>query len=239
MTKIQYFLLLWFLSSMFQILSIAQYGLNCMGYTGLMCLLVSAPWSIAVHGCALFFGIYFAQNIGIRLLFLNENYSIFEDIIKPAVLVGSLYAVIMLVVNWLMPFDFIVLNKSSCIDLLRKFLPNIRFDLFFLLFCICGLAFVIKKILKNTSLSLIVPICVILAAILPLFPFIFSCLIRSHCDRDAVIRQFFVPTIYIVLGMLFWKKGLEVALLCSIVITTILYFIAPLLLNTPHINMYI
>lgn len=237
MTKKQYFLFLWILSSMTSIVSMIQYGFNCMGYTGLQCLIFSPLWSIAVHGCAIFFGIYFAQKIGVRFLLLEERYDFVRDTFKPAVFVGVVYAGAALVINALMPIVAINLfSNISPIEFLSMVLSLIRFDLMILLFCVSGIAFIIKKLAKKAPLSVVMPICGGLVGILPHAALLILFMVGSYpLDHDlrsfVVIDSLFDVVTYVLLTRLFWKKGLETAILCHVVIIAILRMIVPTIIT--------
>lgn len=124
---------------------------------------------------------------------------------------------------------------------LREIALTLRYNVFFLLFCVSTLAFIIKKNVPNLSMAIILSASAGLVIIFANGP-----LLNVIMGRQATVARvgvtidtwFFVAT-YALLTTLFWKKGFEVALLCSMIITTILYFIAPLLLNAPHINIHV
>jgi hypothetical protein len=236
MTKKQYLMLLWPLSCAPAIMSLVKYGWGSLfsfaGYGPLASFLIHPFFSIALHTCALFIGIYFAQQIGARLLFLQDNYDLKNDVLKPAVFMASLYAVAVLIINWVTPFGEIYFQPAY-MDIVQSFffykiVPTMRFDLIFLLLGVCGSVFIIKKIVKNISLTVLMPICIVLISILPLLIILFDCVTRSRCLAEVLIRESFMSISCIILGMLFWKKGLEAALIYHVIVMTILYLIAPI-----------
>jgi len=229
MTKKQYFMLLWALSSMVSILSVVQYGFNCMGYKGMSCLIFSPLFAIAMHGCALVFGIYFAQKISARLLFLDGQYNFMKDILKPAAIAGTLYAGAALIINALTP-SFYAVQRFSAEEpfflFFYKLFYDIRFDLFGLLFCVSGLAFIIKKLTKNISMSVVMSTAVGLIIAVPLLYDCYRALLGNFSWLGVAQDLYGIGTIALIMA-LFWRKGLEAALLCRVVIVTILYLIAP------------
>ena len=181
--------------------------------------------SIIVAGVvAIYIGIYLAQKIGLRLLLLENQYSFHKDIFMPAIVTASAYSALVLLVNKFIPIAS--LNFFSW-NFLRYLTFALRFDIPILLFGLTLIAFIIKKIAQNASLSFIMPISIILLSLLIHAAPLIACLFFD-CGLEKVIDLLYTPFTTAVLGVLFWKKGFEAALLCSIIITTILYFVVPL-----------
>lgn len=98
MTKKQYFLLLWIIGSLDSFYFIVYRTITIwldMGYLpqGEIVSIATALVTIILFGIFLYIGLHCAQRIGARLLLLQENYRVLNDIVKPAVVAGSLYAI--------------------------------------------------------------------------------------------------------------------------------------------------
>lgn len=231
-------MLLWPISCMPAIVSLVRFGYQSMfsfsSHDAVTSFLIHPFFAIAMHTVALFLGIYFAQQIGAKLLFLQEDYDLKNDIVKPAFVVGGAYALVALLINAVTPVGQMYFDQSSYADIIENFVGlffyKMRFDLFVLLFGVCGLAFVIKKIAKDVSLSVIMPICIVAISILPVSVLLFDCFTRFGCAGAMVAGNFFMIGSNILLGVLFWKKGLEAALLYGMIVCTILYLIAPVVM---------
>ena len=59
--------------------------------------------AVILYGLASFFGLKFAEKIGIRFLFLDKNTNYIKDLIKPGLLAGLGCALAMLMVDSLLP----------------------------------------------------------------------------------------------------------------------------------------
>lgn len=238
MTKKQYFMMLWPFSCMPAIISLVRYGYQSMfsfsSHDSLISFLIHPFFAIAMHTVALVMGFYFAQQIGARLLFLQEDYDFKDDVLKPALLAGSLYVTVALLINTIMPLGELYFDFSSYVDIAESFFNTIfykiRFDLFGLLFGLCGSVFAIKKIAKDVSLSVIMSICIVVISVLPVSVLLFDCFGRFGCAASQFMGLSFGISNSLLLGILFWKKGLETAMLYEVIVCSILYLIVPVII---------
>ncbi len=229
-------MLLWPLCAMPVILSLVRYGFPSLSEYGLVTSFHIHPlFSIVMHTCALLLGLCCAQKIGAKLLFLDGDYNFKKDILKPAVIAGVIFAGIFLA-NVLRSDSFLNyvygLSFGGVFEwFIDKLFYSLRMDLFTLLFGICGLAFIIKKVAKNVAISSIIPISIGLMTIVPYLPLLFDCIMRGFSSNiPFLISSLWKSAEWLLIALLFWKKGLEAALACEMVIVTIIYLIAPLVI---------
>lgn len=180
-------------------------------------------------------GLHFAQKIGARLLFLNGHYDCKKDILMPALVMGVVAACIGIALNAVIPVTTISLFfDAPSYDFLYRALPNVfsvfGYGIFVLLFLIAGFALLIKNITKNASLSILMPVSIILVTLLRnVVPLIWNfgtaVIVVAPYVNCAV-----ACSIDVLLGMLFWKKGFETAVLCHLVMSFIFYIVAPMVI---------
>ena len=105
-----------------------------------------------------------------------------------------------------------------------KQLNTIKISLAILLAAIGGLAFIIKKIAKNASTSIVIPVAIGLVTIGMFWPLLFDCFSYRGCPSlSALFDNALVANVAIACGgFIFWKKGLEVALLYEIILLSYL-----------------
>lgn len=227
MTKKQYFLFLWLLSSLssifFVVYSVVEFGgINHLFFFQNVTQMLLA---IAIRGVIVFFGFYCAQEIGARLLLLDENYHFMTDIFKPAVIVGFVYVGIGLIINALIPIDTWPVISSFDLSYYRlsSFFNAMWSDLAYLLVYVSGVAFIIKKLAKdNVSTSTMMMLSIGLVCIS-------SILVKYTLYRGSfnIANNLVVLALNVVLGGLFWKKGLEAAMLFHLIFVALIYWIVP------------
>jgi len=76
---------------------------------GWFLLVVDVIFNISIYGFLLSLGMDFAKKVEAKLLFLDGHYNFAKDIFKPAVVVGTLYAGAVLIVNAVTPSPFLSL----------------------------------------------------------------------------------------------------------------------------------
>jgi hypothetical protein len=241
--KKQYFMLLWALGSVTEVLHAVGVSLSSEGFPVILIILVSAAFGISIYGFILTMGLHFAQKIDAKLLFLEENYNFKNDIVKPAIIAGVIFAGVFLA-NLLRSDVFLnyVHDLSSGGTFgatfggtfewfINKLFNSLRTDLMMLLFGLCGLVFLMKKIAKNAAVSTIMPISIGLMIIAPYVPVLYDSIIRGFSPNITfLISSLFASAQWLLIALLFWKKGLETALTCEVVIASIIYLIAPVVL---------
>lgn len=227
MNKKQYFMLLWGLCSVFIITLMIKRLINTYYIETQFPVffdIVLYVSSICIYGFFLSLGMDFSQKIGMRFLLLDTTVRWNRDFFKPAMLVGVLYASAVLVVNALMPLGVFSHPQSrSFFGLFDKLFSVISYDAFMLLFLISGLALLLKKIGKNISLSVMVPVSIILISLMD----------SNKIDlwwRYGMATFMLKCSMTSLLGLLFWRKGFETALLCHIIVVIALYIFAPQLI---------
>lgn len=236
MTKKNYFFILWMLVSLDSFVFIIERAIllwSTLGYFphGELVSMGTGLATIVVNSIALCIGVYCAKRIGMRFLFLQENYDVLNDVLKPAVVIAGLYSVVVLFIHGWRPISSVAYlsiptpGVSSGMYFFKTILLLLRFDLFVLLFCICGLAFIIRKIMARVQLSTIMPISIIVSCLLIHLFLLFNP--QAHIVVDAL----YSVVTCVLLGMLFWKKNLEAALLCHVIIITLLYLFGPMVVS--------
>jgi hypothetical protein len=259
MNKKQYFISLWTLYIVFVVVGsvflfvfgfvptdeLAPVGIR--PAVDLMTLVVTAMASILIYGFVIAMGLDFAEKIGARLLLLNGKFDFKEDVFKPAVGVGTVYAGVHLLANALLVKFFagvagpeslvgvlqlLPLHMFSDIDTTELFLIfcsiSMRMfrvifdDIVLLLLIVSGITLFLKKIIRGISTSkamlIAITLSVFLSGLNDIRLYGFSML--AIIPLVETIRQ-------AALGGLFWKKGFETAVFCHLTIVFILYVIVP------------
>ncbi len=235
-----YFLALWIacIISTFAVMPFIQTvalfaGAQPIAFTPLVLAVMMAE-NIILYSIALFFGLRFAEKIGIRFLFLDKNTNYLNDLIKPGLFAGIGCALAMLVVDKLLPVS------SHGINALAKFTPPlygllaalfgvINQEVLLCLLGISGIALLLKKLLKNLSISRIMAISIFIASLLfglahiPTFIHAISFLGSSVIIRIIILNLISGTTF----GLLFWKKGFETAVFAHFIVDFIIYFLVP------------
>lgn len=238
MTKKQYFMFWW--AVIFVVMVVQAIVMWKMSFVlagelaegrGLAGLMLGASWIVGFifYGFLLSLGIDFAQKVGAKILLLDghSSYHFIKDVLKPAVIVGIAYSVVVLIVKVVVPNSFLIASFVERVDLviyqsLLALCGIIPDGVFLLLFCLCGLALLLKKIIKNISTTTIDHVSVVVIAVLRnIIPWMWKSGFVFMIDP---LIGFATDT---VLGVLFWKKGFETAVLCHFVIVFILYVITP------------
>lgn len=198
--------------------------------------LLSAFVILLFSAITLAIGMYFAEKIGAKLLLLQGNYDLKKDILKPALIVGIAVSCIVFVVYMISPFElFSFFEKYSYFSFYTTLvvpITVIKHDIRLLLFWIAGVGLLIKRVTRSSSMDLIMYASIVLIAFLvnmssPMWHFGTSLIFSSPM---LVVGPVIRCGIDIVLGMLFWKKGFETAVLCHLIITFIFYMVTPMLL---------
>jgi hypothetical protein len=238
MDKKQYFWLWWALASLTPVISVVLVltGIISVGLAvSPIMLLILCIWAISFDGFILTMGLHFAQKIGAHLLFLNGHYNCKKDILMPALVMGVVAACTGLAINAVVPVTTIRLFfDAPSYDFLYQALPNIfsafGYGIFVLLFSVAGFALLIKKVTKNASLSILMPVSIILVTFLRnVVPLIWT-FGTAVAVVDPYINCAVACSIDVLLGMLFWKKGFEIAVLCHLVMSFIFYIVAPIII---------
>jgi hypothetical protein len=198
--------------------------------TGILFIIAIGILLIIFQGFILTMSLDFAQKIGARLLLLNDDYYFKKDILKPAMIVGILVSCIICAINIIWPLElFSSLGEMAVFfnRTLGSLLLFVVYDINLLLFWMAGLALLIKKITKSDAMDLIVYTSIALVAFLGnmsspiwhfgIMAFAIGPMVRCRID--------------VVLGVLFWKKGFETAVLCHFIIVLIFYLIAPMIMS--------
>jgi hypothetical protein len=246
--KKQYFMLWWALVSVTSVLQ-AIHGFINKEFPETFIFCVMNIFGIIVYGFILTMGLHFAQKIGAKLLFLDEDCNFKRDIFKPAILAAIIYATVRLLANGLLikftggiagvevmgtvieghflPLGMFFNATTTEIfpifnAIVMELFQAINESVQFLLFLIAGLSLLLKKIIKDISTSKAMQISIFVCVVLSSFR-----LIASYGFSLFIL----VPLVGVikgaVLGVLFWKKGFETAVLCNVIIVLILYLIAP------------
>ena len=223
MNRTHYFLSLWALSSLSDLSMMILHGFT------------SSMWinypvvQIMLYGLLLLFGFYAAQKSGFRFVLLEQNYNIVHDIIKPAVVCGIVVAASIFLIIPILSLQVVPVPFSP--SMIYRLLHGIKITLAILLAGLGGLAFILRKIAKNASTSTIIPMVIGLIVTVSLCPLIFDC-IYKNCVNVSLILDHAIMIIVTIgfSGILFWKKGLEVAVLYDIVLISLLHMIAPAVL---------
>ena len=192
--------------------------------------------SIILYGIALFFGLRFAEKLGIRFLFLDKNTNYINDLIKPGLFAGIGCALTMLIVDKLLPLSSLSLNalaKSTrpFYGLLAALFGVVNQEVLLCLLGISGIALLLKKLFKNLSMASIIWASILLASFLfglshiPTFIHAISISASSTITRIVILNLISGTTF----GLLFWRKGFETAVFAHFIVDFIIYFLVPLL----------
>ena len=234
MTKKQYFMLLWAVSAIAPIIRAIAILINDESIPPTIPLMAVSTFvvGVCIYGLLLSFGMDFAKKIGLRFLLLDENVDWYKNFLRPAVVIGTLYSCLLLVINIFTPllFPFSVYYLFGWYVVFYKAIEAvfnvINEDAIEILFAFSGLALLIKKIAKNVSMSIIVPVVIVFIVVLPN--------VVEHIWQSGVGAPFALDIAKSRTGMdvvlLFtvaWLKGFETALLCHMFITIILSLIVP------------
>ncbi len=219
------------------VISLIRYGFPSLfsqfGHGPIISFLINSMFSIALHTVALLIGLYCAISIGARLLLLDDQYrhNVWKDILKPAVLWGLISVCITL-----MPTYFWYKSLNTPIDKIFEFFINklfstLQMDLLMLLFGVCGITFILRKIAKNTLVSTLMPISIAFITIIPYVPVLFDSIYRPLYSHSNIIAMLvFTSAQWLIIAGLFWRKGLEAALVCEVFVVTVLHLILPLII---------
>lgn len=235
MTKKQYFMTLWAICSVAPIAKTIQMimkdtanlevPMSIIMFTALL-------GSICINGLLLSLGMDFAKKIGIRFLFLDEYVDWGKDLFKPAIVIGSLYAGSLLLINMFIPLlvPFSLYSFISWYPIIYEaiisVLSAISEDAFGMLFVLSGIALLMNKIAKNVSMSIIMPATIVAIILVPqVVEYIWKFgmgvpLVFNAAKCRTVMDMLLVYT-------LCWRKSFETALLCHVVIVMILSLIVP------------
>lgn len=226
MTKKQYFLCAWGLASLDSWIFVVPRTFQVwseMGYLPLIeirsFILVLAI--IILLAIVIYIGIGLAQRVGLRLLLLDDNsqYNGNKDILLPALVTASIYVLFILLIHTIIPIASVTFVPA---DFFRLLTLSLRFEIPMLLFCLPLIAVIFKKVARDASLNTIMPISIIMLFLLIHAAPLLACL-YFKCGLERFIDLLYIPFTTAVLATLFWKKGFEAAVLCSMMSATILY----------------
>ncbi len=173
-------------------------------------------------------GMDFCKKIGARLLLLRSDYSVKDDIIKPALLVGLVVSGILFAIDLFYPlsnpYAFVVIQggQQFFYRLANNLLSVISYGINVFLFWFAGIALLIRKILKNTSRDSAMYASIIFISLIWNIGMRAWGLGASPINIDLVVQS----GVSIILGVLFWKKGFETAVLCHLIIVFIVQMAA-------------
>lgn len=235
MNKKNYFYFLWALSSITSTIPVVLIFMGVLPIGQMIppigVVLALALLGITFDGFMVTMGIYFAQKIGARLLFLDGNYDYKKDILQPAIVTGVAISSMILIINAVLS-NYSFFEKYSGVKFyipLQDMIAVLNSDIFLLLCLVSGLALLIKKITKTSSVSVMfmggIIVTVLLRNVFPLM-WLFGTAIDAF--NLLVINALIAIGIESALGVLFWKKGFETAVLYHFIIVLVFYLIAPM-----------
>ena len=188
-------------------------------------MLVTSLFALFFTVLILALGMDFAKKIGARLLLLRDDYSVKNDIIKPALVAGLIVSGIILAINLFYPlsspfYSFVILSgwQQYILRLLNNMLSVISYDIGFLLVWVCGLSLLIRSIFKNISTNRLVYGSIVFVSFMR---HLFTMIIRFMSTAVFAIDPIVNFGVDMVLGVLFWKKGFETTVLCHLIIVFI------------------
>ncbi len=194
--------------------------------------------AVILYGIALFFGLRFAEKIGIRFLFLDKNTDYINDFFKPAIFAGIGCALSMLIIDRLLPLS------SLSLTALAKFTPPlyglmaaifgvINQGSLLCLLGISGIALLLQKLYKNIGMPFIIAISIFFAALLFGLAHIPTFMQAISISGLSVVARIVILNLIsgITFGILFWCKGFETAVFAHFVVDFIIYSLVPLLNN--------
>lgn len=238
MTKKQYFMLLWGVCSIAPIIKAITMLVKdeippVVPPIALMAI-ATLIGGVCIYGFFLSFGMDFARKIGLRFLLLDAHVDWYKDFLWPAVVIGTLYSCLLLVINIFTPvlFPFSAYYLLGYYVIFYKAIETvfniITEDAFAILFVFSGLVLLIKKIAKNVSMSIVIPLVITCIVILPNAieyiwppagtPFVLN-IAKFRIGMDAAL-----------LFTVAWLKGFETALFFHVVTTIILSLIVPVVI---------
>lgn len=198
-------------------------------------LLVMAIEAIIIYSIFIYFGMRWAENLGMRFLLLEKKPDFKNDIIKPGLIAGAVCALAILLVDALLPaspYNLLALAQSvsPIVGFLSLFVCVVNQDVFICLVCIAGIAVLLKKICNDLSVSTGMIISIIASSLIfgiahiPLF------LHTTISNIPLLITRLIVLNIIAgtTFGMLFWKKSFETAVFAHVVVDFVLYALIPL-----------
>jgi len=197
--------------------------------------LISLFGSIFIYGWMVFLGMHWARNIGAHFLLFDENPNWYHNFFKPGLIAGIMCTAAILVVDALLPASPLSLlafarSVPPSVGFLCLFFCIINQEVFLNLFCISGIAILLKRICKEWSARRVFLVSIFTTAVLfgiahiPIFVY------PGMPDISLVITRILVLNIFsgITFGMLYWKKSFETAVWGHVVVDAILYVLVPL-----------
>jgi hypothetical protein len=198
-------------------------------------LAVMAIEAIIIYGIFVFFGMRWAERLGIRFLLLEKNSDFKNDIVKPGLVAGAVCALAVLLLDALLPsspYNLFALAQSisPVVGFLSLFVCIVNQDVFVCLFCISGIAILLKKICHELTISTGMIISILISSLIfgiahmPLFIHTTASNIPLLVTRLIALNIVAGTTF----GMLFWKKSFETAVFAHVVVDFVLYVLVPL-----------
>lgn len=241
MTRNQYSVLLWLfcIVSPFALIPFERTISRFVGLEPLVLtswgLAISAVGSFFIYGWMIVLGMRWAKKIGARFLMFEEHPDFYNDLLKPGLIAGAVCAAAILGVDWLLPA-----SSMSLIAFARSVPPAIGFfglffcivnqEVFISLFCISGIATLLKTVCEELSLSTIYMLSILTTAVLFGMAHIPVFVNPGMPDVTLVILRIMILNLFsgITFGMLYWKKSFETAVWGHVVVDAILYVLVPL-----------
>jgi hypothetical protein len=195
-------------------------------------LLVFLMCYICFNGFLLSLGMDFAKKIGLRFLFLDENTDWYKDFLRPIIIISIAYSCFLPAFHIvrLILFSSIVDHIWSWNVIFYKGIEE-AFDAIGdasvgVLVIFSGVALFIKKIAKNVSMSVIVPLAIIFIVIVPnVMEYMWHFRVGTPFAFD--IDKFISYVNVVFLFTIAWLKGFEVAVSWYVLITIVFSLIRP------------
>jgi membrane protease YdiL (CAAX protease family) len=187
----------------------------------------------------IFFGRNFAHRLGIRFLLLEKKVNLLQDLLKPGLVVGILCTILQITVDRLLPaapfsLHFLITHTPPLYGLIGSINGAFNQEIFTQLFCLSGIALLLMKLFKQADKSTVIwPAIAITSLIFGLahLPnFLHSI---SHAETPLIVLRvillnFISGTLF---GYIFWRKGLEAAMLAHCINDLGLYALMPLIMQ--------
>ena len=242
MTRNQYGFILWLfcIISPFALVPFERVIARFIGFEPLALtpwgLLISAVSAFFLYGWMIFFGMQWTKKIGARLLLLEENPDLYNDLLKPGLIAGTLCTAAVLCCDAILPT-----SPLSLFAFARSVPPGVGFfclffcivnqEVYLSLFCISGFVLLLKKLFADFSEKFIFGISILLTAIIFGLAHIPIFVNPAMPDASLVIARIMILNMFsgVTFGMLFWKRSFEAAVWGHVVVDAILYVLVPLL----------
>jgi hypothetical protein len=240
MNEKTYYLLLWILSIIgsFAVIPFVQHVALFLGNQPIeltpLIIFATIFESMILNALFIFLGTKFSKKLDIKFLLLNKHIHYVQDILRPGVISGIVCALLMLIADRLIPGLTLTLyslgtNTPPLIGLLAL-IEVIKQQIFLNLFCLSGIALLLKTFFKSAKMSLLMWVSIIGVSLLfgiahiPTFVQEITPFTPILIFRILLLNTISGTTF----GLLFWKKGFEVAIVSHFTVDFILYVILPI-----------